>query len=247
MAPPEARRSLGLRLERVGSALVSMSTGDPSTLINRVVGLGMEESARREDVEAIVAMYADAGIDRYYFHVHPHAEPAELGDWLIGAGLERGRAWMKFRRGTAPAPAPRSGFDVRCIGAEHAFDFGRIVARGFGMLDASIPLLAALVDSERWRLYVGFDGDTPGSAAAMFIDQGVAWFDWASTDPDFRRRGAQGAALARRIGDALELGCHAMFTETGEAVEGDPQHSYGNIERFGFEATDLRENFIPAS
>ena len=26
----------------------------------------------------------------------------------------------------------------------------------------------------------------------------------------------------------------ARFTETGEAVEGDPQHSYGNIERAGF-------------
>jgi len=245
-APPEAHKELGLRLERVGTALVSMATGEPSILINRTIGLGVETPASRGDVEAIVSMYAGAGIERYYLHVHPGAQPAELRDWVLNAGLEPGRAWMKFKRGTAPAPAARCGLEVRRIDGDHAFDFARIVAQGFGLLDDTIPLLAALVDSERWRLYVAFEGDTPAGAAAMFVDHGAAWFDWAATLPDFRRRGAQGAALARRIGDALALGCHTMFTETGEAVEGDPQHSYGNIEKLGFEATVLRENLVPA-
>jgi GNAT superfamily N-acetyltransferase len=246
MAPPEAHKSLGLRLETVGTALVSMSTGEPSILVNRTIGLGLEAPANRDDVEKIVAMYADAGISRYYLHLHPQAQPAELRDWLLAAGLEPGRGWMKFKRGTEPAPEPRSDLEIRLIGPEHAYDFGRIVAAGFDLLDASISMLASLVDSERWRLYVSFDGDTPAGAAGVFIDHGVAWLDWASTLPEFRRRGLQGATLTRRIGDALELGCHAMFTETGEAVEGDPQHSYRNIERFGFEAADLRENFVPA-
>ena len=34
-------------------------------------------------------------------------------------------------------------------------------------------------------------------------------------------------------------------TETGEAVEGDPQHSYHNFERAGFQAAYLRDNFVP--
>jgi hypothetical protein len=33
---------------------------------------------------------------------------------------------------------------------------------------------------------------------------------------------------------------------TGEAVPGDDQHSYHNIERAGFEEAYLRENWIPA-
>jgi hypothetical protein len=37
-----------------------------------------------------------------------------------------------------------------------------------------------------------------------------------------------------------------MFTETGEAVDGDPQHSYRNILRAGFEQLDVRENFVSA-
>ena len=136
MAPPEARSSLGLHLETVGTALVSMSTGEPSILINRAIGLGLEAPASRGDVERIVSLYADAGIDRYYLHLHPRAQPVELRDWLLGAGLEPGRGWMKFKRGTEPAPEPSSDLELRLIGPEHAYDFGRIVVAGF---DCSMP------------------------------------------------------------------------------------------------------------
>jgi hypothetical protein len=32
---------------------------------------------------------------------------------------------------------------------------------------------------------------------------------------------------------------------TGEAVPGDPQHSYGNIVKAGFAEAYLRENWVP--
>lgn len=51
--------------------------------------------------------------------------------------------------------------------------------------------------------------------------------------------------LAARIAKAAELGCRLMATTTGEAVEGDPQHSYSNIERAGFRAAYTRANFGP--
>ena len=51
--------------------------------------------------------------------------------------------------------------------------------------------------------------------------------------------------LRRRIGDAIQMGCKWMLTTTGEAVEGDPQHSYKNILRMGFRLLGVRENFIP--
>ena len=50
------------------------------------------------------------------------------------------------------------------------------------------------------------------------------------------------AELAKK---AIELGCKRMFTETGEAVEGDPQHSYKNILKAGFTESVLRENYAP--
>ena len=56
---------------------------------------------------------------------------------------------------------------------------------------------------------------------------------------------SQGAIMSARIQAAIDAGCTRIFTETGEAVPGDPQHSYRNIERYGFVAGDLRENWRP--
>ncbi len=67
---------------------------------------------------------------------------------------------------------------------------------------------------------------------------------FAATLKDQRGRGAQAVVLARRIRDALGLGVRLMVTETGTAVDGEPQHSYRNIERAGFEAAYVRQNWI---
>jgi GNAT superfamily N-acetyltransferase len=197
-------------------------------------------------VREIPSLYAAAGVDRYYVHVHPDAGPAQLRRWLVDAGLERGRGWARFVRRAGPPQEARSDLEVRRIGPEHALEFGRVVAGGFELTAASASLLAGLADDPAWHLYMGFEGHEPAGAAAMFVHAGVAWFDWAATRPEFRRRGCQGALLQRRVRDALALDCRRMVTETGEAVEGDPQHSYKNILRAGFEQLDVRENFVPA-
>lgn len=73
----------------------------------------------------------------------------------------------------------------------------------------------------------------------------LADLDWGATDPACRRRGGQSALLARRVREALTHGCRLMVTTTGEAVPGDPQHSYHNIQRAGFAEAHLRANWAP--
>jgi hypothetical protein len=51
--------------------------------------------------------------------------------------------------------------------------------------------------------------------------------------------------MAERLRIANDEGCEHVFTETGEAVDGDPQHSYRNIERAGFQTSVLRQNYAP--
>lgn len=53
--------------------------------------------------------------------------------------------------------------------------------------------------------------------------------------------------MAQRIADAHDLGCRVLATATGEAVPGDPQHSYRNILRAGFELSHVRANWVPRS
>lgn len=245
-ASATTREQLGLRLETVGSALVSIAAAEPTNiLLNRTIGLDVEASATQDAVKTVVGLYAQAGVTDYFVHLHPHSQPAELRDWLTQAGLFRTRGWMKFKRDKAPPPQLQSDLEVRRIDPTQAEAFGRIAAQSFDLGEASVPLLAALVHRPDWYLFMSFNGDTPAGTGALFIQDSVAWTDWGATDPAFRRRGGQGVVLCRRIQEAIDRGCELILTTTGEAVEGDPQHSYKNILKCGFKEGYLRENYSP--
>ena len=245
-ADERVRDRLGLRLERIGGALVSLAAKDPSILLNRTIGLGLDRPATDEAIERICTLYRDAGIDRFFLHVHPDARPDHLKSLLTRGGLTSYRRWMKFERGPGDLPTATSDLEVREIGKEHVDDFGRIAASGFGLSEAAVPLFRGMLQVDGIHLYMSFDGEAPAGTGLMYCDGDKAWLDWAATDPAFRRRGSQRATLQRRIEDAIDAGCTRVMTCTGEAVAGDPQHSYHNIEWAGFEPKFLRENWIPA-
>jgi len=243
---PAAARRLGLHLERFGDALLSAASAVPGIVVNRTQGLGLDEPADRETVAAIVARYRALGVARYFVHLHPEALPAQLRSWLEDEGLEEARGWMKFvRDDDAPLPEARSDLEVRQIGGEHAEAFGRIAADGFGLGETGAPLVAALHRAPGWRLYMSFDGGAPAGTGALFVHRGAGWLDWAATAPEHRRRGSQTALLRRRLEDARRAGCRRLYTTTGEAVPGDPQHSYSNILRAGFREDYSRANLAP--
>ena len=243
--PDDTREELGLFLEEVGDTLVAGASHDGSILLNRALGLGTRERADAARVEDVRAVYKRRGVSRYFMHVYPDTLEGYPGA-LEGAALERARGWMKFSRGDAPALVRDTELRVERVRDEAAAaHFGRIVAGGFGMTEAAGPLLAGMVQDPRWHLYLSRAGDEPAGAGALFVEGTSAFFEWGATDPAFRRRGSQGAVMTARIEAALELGCTQMFTETGEAVGDDPQHSYGNIVRYGFEPSILRENWAP--
>ncbi len=152
---------------------------------------------------------------------------------------------MKFERGPDPAPAAESDLEVREIGEEHVHEFGRIATNAYGLTPDAALSVRGLIDRPGFHLYMTFEGDTPVGTGAMIIDGECAWFELAATDPEFRQRGSQRALLARRIEDAVDVGCARLLTCTGEPVPGDPQHSYHNIEWAGFEPQFVRQNRVP--
>jgi GNAT superfamily N-acetyltransferase len=210
-----------------------------------VIGLGVTAPARRETVARFVRDYRAAGIARYFVHVTDDARPAELRTWLAEEGLVPQRRWMKFAHGGGSVPEPRCDLEVRRVEGRHGAAFGCIAAAGFDMGEASIPALARLTERVQWHVFMAFAGDEPAATGALFIDGGVGWCDFGVTAPPYRRRGAQRALLAARIRAARNLGCDLIVTETGEAVPGDPQHSYHNILWAGFEELGLRDNYAP--
>ena len=246
-ASPELVEALGLQALSRGGALVSVAGGLPASaiVINRAIGLGLSQPETEDSVAALVAAYRGAGVRRYFVQRHPAARPARLVDWLQAAGLEKVRGWQKFSRGREAAPKTETDLRIEQVGPEQGAAFGRIVCDAFDLGDAAVPWLAGLPGRPGWQVFMSFDGEEPAGTGTVFVEDGLAWFDFGATAPTYRRRGSQSALLARRVQHALDLGCRKLFTCTGEAVPGDPQHSYSNIQRAGFREDYLRENYAP--
>ena len=241
------REALGIECLETGTALVSIARELPPSaiLVNRVLGLGLAAPAARAEVDAIVAAYRDRGVEQFFVHLHPDAQPAELGAWLRDAGLEAARGWQKFARDPLAVETPATDLEVREIGGEHGNAFAEIVCNGFDLGDAAMPWLTKLPGREDWHFFMTFAGDEPAGVGALFVRDRVAWTDYGATAPEFRRRGSQGALMAARLERALELGCRKIYACTGVAVPGDPQHSYRNILKAGFGEAYVRANYAP--
>ena len=247
-ASARLRGELGLCATESGGGLVSVASALPGSaiIINRTIGIGLVGAATEETVDRIVHSYRDAGVARFFFQLHPDAAPKDIRRWLGARGLARARGWQKFARGAEPAPVIDSGLRIEQVGEERGVDFGRIVCDAFDLGDDAVPWLAGLPARPDWHVFMSFDGETPAGTGAIFIRNGIAWSDFGATAAGFRRRGSQGALLARRIDFAIRNGCSEIHTCTGEDVAGDPQHSFRNILKAGFRRTYVRENFAPA-
>ncbi len=239
------RKQLKLGAYEVGSAFVSVAGALPASaiVINISYGLGLEQAATREQVDEIAGHYAAAGAQRYFVQLHPQARPGQLPEWLAQHNLLPTRGWMMFERGRALLKPVSTSLAVRRATSHDAEAFARICCDAFDLGRAAQPLLTRLVERPDWHIYMSFDGDEPAGAGAFFVDGDLAYFSFGATVPKFRGRGGQTAVLHARIQAALDLGCRTLATCTGEEVPGDPQHSYNNIVKTGFEPRYVRRNF----
>ena len=231
---------------RQGDAICYGSTTEPSILINRVIGIGSEYRPTLEQLIDIRKIYANAGGSRFFLHVMPERIGPDYADLLQEAGYEKYRGWMKFVRGTGEIDAVDTDLSITRIGPESASDFAAIVGNAFDFKPQFQPAIAALANDPDWHLYMSFNGEQPAGTGGLYIKNSVGYLDFGATHPDFRRRGSQTGVLNTRIKAALDAGCTSLVTMTGEAVPGDEQQSYRNIQRAGFEEAYLRENWIPA-
>jgi GNAT superfamily N-acetyltransferase len=239
--------SLGRASRALGTTYVSAFAAMPPTAItlNRTIGLGLEEPADDRAIEAVLGVYAEAGITRYFIHVHPEAEPRDLHDRLKAKGLAPARAWVKLSRGRErPPPAP-TRLEVRRAGPADAAALGRIAADAFDLGDAGTAVLRALIGRPNWHVFMtAYDG-VPAGCGTLYVEDRIGWLDWGATSPDYRGLNGQSALLRHRIVHALDLDCRLLASCTGEEVPGEPQISYRNLTKMGFTPAYTRRNIAP--
>jgi GNAT superfamily N-acetyltransferase len=225
------------RVCRPGRALALVCPTIDGLLLNRALGVGLGE------LDAVLAEYRNAGIERFLVHGLSTYPPEELER----RGLARyHRSWIKVARSGAlgPAETPPCPFEIATARPDDARAAGRLFGNAFDA-EAAAPLFARAFARERWHAYVARDGGRVVAAGLLFVADGVGYLAAAATDPDHRRRGAQSALLAARIRRAVELGCRVIFSETGERVTGERNSSYDNMLRQGFRPIYRRANWTP--
>lgn len=229
----------------IGGARVLRVPEIPHLLLNRTIGLDAAAPATRTGVGAIVEHYREAGVPRFLVHVDADASPA-ISRWLSAASLTRyPRSWLALQRGREAIVSPPTSLRVREATPDDALAITRIFATAFDLPDAGGALFAGAVGRPGWHVLVACEGEQVVSAGALYVQERLGYLAGGATLPAYRGRGAQAALIAARVQRALDLRARAIFTDTGEAVPGDPQHSFRNLTRAGFRAVGLRHHYAP--
>ncbi len=235
----------GFKIERAGSGHAIILPSVDEIFFNRVFGLGLEEPITERLLDGLVERYRKEGVRRFAAQLSPAARPGHATDWLAARGFRFTGNWAKVYRGTEPPPEIPTTLAVREIGPEHASDFARIVRSGFPEIPRPLsPWLESLIGRPGWRHFMAFSEGKPVATGSLFVHGEVGWIDFGSTLPLYRRLGAQGALLVRRIREAIVSGCRLLISEAEEDLPDRPNPSYHNLVRTGFRLAYLRPNYI---
>lgn len=221
-------------LEVAGAVCTVVGAEPELTLANRVVGLGLDEPATDGVLDTVEAFF-----DRY------GARFMVCGDvpGLERRGYSRTDAWTIFERGVDQFEPPPSELGIVQAGAERGGEFGAVCAAGSKTPSFLSDWFGALVGRAGWHCFLGLEGEQAVATGALYAEGEAGWLGFAATLPEHRRRGAQNALLAARIGRARELGLATLVTSTAERLD-RPNASYRNIERAGFRLAYIRPNWL---
>jgi GNAT superfamily N-acetyltransferase len=243
--PVDAASEHGVEARDFGPVQVTVVKDLPAApMLNLVLGAGEPSAAGNGHLSEALDWIESRQVS-FYVPLTEAAGSENARHLLESRQYERGYSWMKFVRDAHPPRfSPPTGVEVVAAGDE-AEPFGMIAATGFGLPPWAAAFFADLHRKPGWHCYLAHVDGKPSACAAMFVHDGMAEFGIAATLEPARGRGCQTALLHRRIADAVKIGCHTLFVETGERTPGRPSTSYGNILRAGFEEAYLRPNWQP--
>jgi hypothetical protein len=246
-APDETRARTGIRIEPVADGIAIVAPGLPNILYNRAFGFGLEAPIDESTIDRTLALYRrDAP-----FSIQPceHARPPAIGDWLRARGIESYFDWVIWVRGRAAPPSPTSTtLRVERVGARDAGVVADVALTVFGDSALERTWVRACIDRPGWSHYLVYDDATPVAVGALYVRDRLGWLGWGGTLETHRRRGAQGALLAKRVEDGIAQGCDWLTVETADDLPDRPSGSYRNVARVGFRVLHRRPShaYFPA-
>ncbi len=236
---------VGARFGPIGDGFAGALTVFDIGFFNRAVGIGTDRPVTEDDIEAASRFFLDHGRTQSMIQLPPATLTLEVEGWLAARGYRPSRRWVKLWHDLADLPTPSTTLRIERIDRSRAADYGRIGVEAFELPPVLEASMASTIGRPGWTHYLGFDGETPVSIAALFVTEGAAWLGYGATLEAARGRGGQSAMFATRLADARAQGCRWAITETGEETDEEPvNHSYRNMLRSGFRLAYARRNWV---
>ncbi|HEY2880629.1 hypothetical protein [Nocardioides sp.] len=210
--------------------------------------LGFCETLSEATVAEVLERARERGVPALSMLVQARVVPDDWEAVTTRHALTQGTMFVKL---FGPAEPRTVDTDLRIsrLDAEHAEEFVRIMAAGFGF-DAS-PDAFAMFDGAQyfdgdWATYGAWDGESLIAVARMMCvpeTSSVALFG-AATLPEGRNRGAQGALLDARIREARDRGLRFASAETFAETEEIRNPSLHNMRRAGLTEVHARPSWV---
>lgn len=174
--PRAFRQEFGPELIDIDNVLLTRCRLIPFVHFNAVLNLGLQSPATEATLDAIIATYQAAEIQRMTVMHHPFCEPSTLSDWLRARGFQARPGWDRVYRFALPsvvAALPDRG-EVAFVTAETAASWARFLDGWYGL--PTSPWLIELVGRPGWVHAVLVRGGRIVAARSMFLGTGhTAW------------------------------------------------------------------------
>lgn len=232
------RERMGISATRIGGGIAVAMTDDPSGFWSKAQGFGFSEPVTSELIREVLDFYRAAGGPVANFHLAPDVVPPDWAEICAEHGLTQGQPTVhKLVRDASPVQPVTTSLRIDRIGPADKEAWAAVQVTAFELPDPDrrmTQMLASVNDLAGLTGYAAWDGDRLVATAALSVDGESGQFVSAATLPEYRRRGAQSALLARRIEDALAAGCTTLAVEVAKPAPGERNPSLDNVERAGF-------------
>jgi hypothetical protein len=244
-APIAFTSQAGLRVTSFDSAVALTAKNIDMVLFNRVLGLGFYEKCSEQLVSDLVQHFRTYGASHFGIQISPLFNTPELTGWFEQQGLTKASGWAKLFRDTTASESIESEMVVKRIDARQAALFTEVFCTAYPVPPPLAPMVQGLVGRPGWYHYLVFDNNEAVATGAMYSQEGIGWLGLDSTLPSHRGRGAQNMIINKRIADGYKLGCHWLISETNDGSAENPDASYNNYLRQGFQLAYLRPSYEP--
>jgi GNAT superfamily N-acetyltransferase len=242
-APKRIREVAGIGLERVGGAVVGISSAFDVLAFNRVLGRVGAAGVDDATLARLAERYRAAGVRRAFLPRPPGLDAAS-NEALAARGWRLHNRWVKLWRPAGAVPVVDSSLMARPLSRREMPSAAAVLALGFGVADVLGALLASTMGARGWQHFGIDSGGRVVAVGGLFVDGDVAWMGPAATLPEHRGRGAQKVLVAARIAAAEGAGCRLVVSETAEPRADKAAPSFHNLRRLGFVEAYRRTNHV---